>query len=83
MDKEEKDIVFIDIKDSEETILKQRKIKILENENNSLKSQIVELKKELEKSKEPQLDLFDELALGFTEIYNYLSYRIKQTFICF
>ena len=83
MDKEEKDIVFIDIKDNEETILKQRKIKKLEAENNILKSQIINLKKEIEKSKETELDLFDELALGFTELYNYVSFRIRQAFICF
>ena len=74
MEREEEDIVFIDIKDSikdnEENNLKQRKINTLQTENNNLKYQIEDLRSELQRVKDPQMDLFgiQDLQLDFEHI---------------
>lgn len=87
MDKGEEDIVFIDIKDSikdnEENNLKQRKINTLQNENNTLKYQIKDLQSELQRVKEPQMDLFEELTITVTDLYNYITIKVSEIFICF
>jgi predicted nucleic acid-binding Zn-ribbon protein len=88
MDKDdEEDIVFIDIKDSikdnEENNLKQRKINTLQIENNTLKYQIEDLQSELQRVKDPQMDLFDELTITVTDLYNYITIKVSEIFICF
>ena len=87
MDKDEEDIVFIDIKDSikenEENNLKQRKINTLQIENNTLKYQIEDLQSELQRVKDPQMDLFDELTITVTDLYNYITIKVREIFICF